>query len=909
MKTTFLQYILEQQNKNKVYVFFPGAFKPPTKYHWDVINYYLTKIKADKLFVIISNPKSENGQRRTKEGKVITPEMSKEIFNLYRKEYGIPDSKIEVLISDIPSPISFMFKYIRDNIDNADIIFGTSNKNDDDKKRFTTSFYKVSKTLEDEKENIKFLDPFEYTYKTDSDFGATDLRNNSDNYDIVKKFLPDKISEKTKNEIFKIIQPEKQLVEDGDQPSNSPRVGIEKIPNISNIEAKRMFTAIKDDLLSSDGLKLRLTLKMDGQAIRIAWDNENVYAETSYSGMISNPDEMPLEQFKEVLKYLQKEPIKEKLQKILKQTDNGFGIKLFGELLYNDAKYRDDKSITFVGTEYDSTKLGNLATIVLFGVRAISNGELVKVDDNLRDTIIQYMIKNVSDKNLNFIDNNSYSGEMVLKIDDFSIDNQDNIKKIDELHNVKNKNAFIALKDELNYLILKQLEKISKPEIIKNKKSLEGLVFKINDKKYAVQNPEWLNIKSNFYKYISNFDGVVMNFIKEITGYKQRKKILSIWDSIETSKNDIYKKLLPQFKKDLQKVYDDFNNNKKQMPTFVYLNNKNFVDTIYSKFINLTDDIQTFRTALENKTGDVSVVTEGGNIFKDKYKTDRINQENVSSTINDVYENILKVLSINPKDTALLGSTGKKNPGGTSGDLDLAVDITKTKYKSAQELLHAVYDIATEKLGLMASHRDQFHLCSVRFPINNADGKQPDKFVQLDIMPTDNLDMMKFGMFSPHENESKYKGAVRNALIGSIASQIDRKIIETGILDGEEVETYFEKYVFNPQEGLYRYVKSRKGKSERRPVIKNSYTVSKRFITGNPVEIAKIIFGANCKPNKLLSVETVYEEFKKTKEWKNTEIRDRILINTILHCNKKKLDYPDVFKTDITNKELLKKVK
>lgn len=39
-------------------------------------------------------------------------------------------------------------------------------------------------------------------------------------------------------------------------------------------------------------------------------------------------------------------------------------------------------------------------------------------------------------------------------------------------------------------------------------------------------------------------------------------------------------------------------------------------------------------------------------------------------------------------------------------------------------------------------------VCSLRWPIVNDDGKQDGQFVQVDLMPTPNMKMMKFGRFS-----------------------------------------------------------------------------------------------------------------------------------------------------------------
>ena len=50
----------------------------------------------------------------------------------------------------------------------------------------------------------------------------------------------------------------------------------------------------------------------------------------------------------------------------------------------------------------------------------------------------------------------------------------------------------------------------------------------------------------------------------------------------------------------------------------------------------------------------------------------------------------------------------------------------------------------------------------------NYDGKQKNKKVQLDLMIVDNLNLAKFNFWSPHEEQSKWKGIYRNILLASI---------------------------------------------------------------------------------------------------------------------------------------------
>ena len=74
---------------------------------------------------------------------------------------------------------------------------------------------------------------------------------------------------------------------------------------------------------------------------------------------------------------------------------------------------------------------------------------------------------------------------------------------------------------------------------------------------------------------------------------------------------------------------------------------------------------------------DKVLMSEGGNMFDDVV---RIHQENVPATLKYIYDEILPAIGINRKYVQPLGSTGKKLPGGSSGDIDLGIDCLKVDY-------------------------------------------------------------------------------------------------------------------------------------------------------------------------------------------------------------------------------------
>lgn len=107
----------------------------------------------------------------------------------------------------------------------------------------------------------------------------------------------------------------------------------------------------------------------------------------------------------------------------------------------------------------------------------------------------------------------------------------------------------------------------------------------------------------------------------------------------------------------------------------------------------------------------------------------RINQENVAATIEDINNKLLPELGLTPEDAFPVGSTGKKLAGGSSGDIDLAIDQNKLMkvngIETPEEFVDFAHEIA-DKLHLHKSIADKYgwKAASYFWPIANVDGKQ-----------------------------------------------------------------------------------------------------------------------------------------------------------------------------------------
>lgn len=204
----FIDYLLEEDNKkehkpySKTIALVAGSWKPPHAGHLDMIQKYADK--ADEVVVLISNPKSKKSLRPTCFGTYITPEMSKDVLDLYVQKYGLKN--VEVMVSPEPSPITAMFKYVDDNLKDVDVIFGVSKK-DDDLKRFS-NIQKYADELHN-KNNVNILDPsttaVEPYEANGKPISATDIRANLDKPDVVKPMLPAKLSDADVQKVLEIL--------------------------------------------------------------------------------------------------------------------------------------------------------------------------------------------------------------------------------------------------------------------------------------------------------------------------------------------------------------------------------------------------------------------------------------------------------------------------------------------------------------------------------------------------------------------------------------------------------------------------------------------------------------------------------------------------------------------------------
>ena len=237
-------------------------------------------------------------------------------------------------------------------------------------------------------------------------------------------------------------------------------------------------------------------------------------------------------------------------------------------------------------------------------------------------------------------------------------------------------------------------------------------------------------------------------------------------------------------------------------------------------------------------------IKEGGGAVGD---VDRINQENVEATLKAISTKIIKPLKITTKDIGVLGSTGKRKPGGSSGDIDIAIDANKVLRANAIQIADELFDFIAGKAKKVSNtvvSNKGTGVISLQFPISNADGKQNNKKVQLDLMIVDNLDLAKFNFWSPHEEQSKWKGIYRNIILSSMASVMDFEVLEKGYDENDvEVPTLFKRNFIDLKRGLMRGLQTRIGKSGKLFAKGRKQTLETKVLENQPEGIIKAILG------------------------------------------------------------------
>ena len=190
--------LLEDLKKNgRVVVLVPGSFKPPHKGHFEMVRSYSESWPQGQVHVLISAP-SARSERRTKDGRIITPDAALQIFELYVR----PLNNVTVSVSEHPSPVTAAYESLKTLEPGTTVVLGASKK-DNDWKRWS---YAQSWT-EKGGLGLNILDPAETavdvtTNATGEPYSAGNIRDNFDNFEMIQHDIPDHVDPEQIKQVF-----------------------------------------------------------------------------------------------------------------------------------------------------------------------------------------------------------------------------------------------------------------------------------------------------------------------------------------------------------------------------------------------------------------------------------------------------------------------------------------------------------------------------------------------------------------------------------------------------------------------------------------------------------------------------------------------------------------------------------
>lgn len=274
-------------------------------------------------------------------------------------------------------------------------------------------------------------------------------------------------------------------------------------------------------------------------------------------------------------------------------------------------------------------------------------------------------------------------------------------------------------------------------------------------------------------------------------------------------------------------------------------------------------------------------INESGNMFDDCVK---IKRENIAPTIKKIDEEIFTPLGISHNLwTAEIGSAAGGGKKDYSGDLDIAVNFAAIDENGDANAARKKIDEFLKSKGLVT--RQVAALISVRFPIQGSQ-LENDEYVQVDLFNAKNLDFIKFRMHSPRQEDSKYKGVHRFALLASLVKSVSLAIADDAVdknkytaPDGREYPAYRFKHLTVLDDGVFQVTKSFMGKSGKFIKTAQKDPSQTKFVTTNPQEMLDMLFGKNKYTiEDLNSFESIWNNILFDSDFPYPEKRDEIII-------------------------------
>ena len=318
---------------------------------------------------------------------------------------------------------------------------------------------------------------------------------------------------------------------------NSTRKPIQKVNAMSPKEfiafLKEFLPYVKNGKVDLNDI--RITEKVDGSALSLLWNNNDMKFESSYSG-VTSWDNLP---FPDAGKFLY-----QTYRLIFRDIAEQFGdFKIKGELIWIDGMEENGK-VTPVGASYLTEKFGSFGGVVVFEIFKIENDKLTRFNDEDEKTIME-MIQDMNNDEFSFY----LSQDIILNQNvNFTLDPNELLSIINspefnkERFNKKKDAKLIEEIQKIQNNVVKQLSNIvdqSKGAFSAEGDLIEGIVLKINSSgnQYGIFSDGYKNMKHGYWEQFEKINEIYNEFLKKVFGKSQRRFIEKDINSGKNFKN------------------------------------------------------------------------------------------------------------------------------------------------------------------------------------------------------------------------------------------------------------------------------------------------------------------------------------------------------------------------------------
>lgn len=344
---------------------------------------------------------------------------------------------------------------------------------------------------------------------------------------------------------------------------NSTRKPIQKVNAMSPKEfiafLKEFLPYVKNGKVDLNDI--RITEKVDGSALSLLWNNNDMKFESSYSG-VTSWENLP---FPDAGKFLY-----QTYRLIFRDIAEQFGdFKIKGELIWIDGMEENGK-VTPVGASYLTEKFGSFGGVVVFEIFKIENDKLTRFNDEDEKTIME-MIQDMNNDEFSFY----LSQDIILNQNvNFTLDPNELLSIINSPEFNKerfDKKADAKLIEEIQKIqnnVVKQLSNIvdqSKGAFSAEGDLIEGIVLKINSSgnQYGIFSDGYKNMKHSYWEKFENVKPLYMEFLKKVFGYSQLRYIKLHWNEIDKEQaQKTLDSIKDEYVKKIETLINDINESK-----------------------------------------------------------------------------------------------------------------------------------------------------------------------------------------------------------------------------------------------------------------------------------------------------------------------------------------------------------